>query len=93
MNPYSLLDDLMDIQPRKPDRQLLLYSPESVRETIDFRNLLAQFKWCLENEVADECYTELKKRLTAYSSAYNVDILIRQYRQIKRNKTEIMNIF
>lgn len=93
MNPYNLLGDLTVIQSRKPDRQLLLYSPESVKETIDFRNLLAQFKWCLENEVTDECFMELKRRLINYSSAYNVDILIRQYKQIKRNKAEMMKIF
>lgn len=80
-----LFEEFMQVKPQQPDRQLLLYSPNLIRHISSNSIIIAQFKWCLSNDITDECYKALRSYLDELYGKYEIDLLIRRYKQVRLN--------
>ncbi len=85
----KLFEEFKQIKQQQPDRQLLLYSPNLMRHISSNSILLAQFKWCLNNNVEDACYKVLRKHLDDLYGKYEIDLLIRRYKQVRLNENRL----
>lgn len=76
----KLLENLMEQKSQQPDTQSLFYTAQ-----LPVHFLLAQMKWCLDNDMVGADYLKLKNALVALYGEYEINLLIRRYKQIYRN--------
>ena len=81
----KLLDKLKNVNVSEPDKQLLLYSNREQMNYTDIDTIFSQFKWCLINEIYDDCYIVLKSQLIELYTEWEIDILIRRFKQFLKN--------
>lgn len=84
----KLFERFKNVKRQPPDKQLLLFSSYLIKHVSSIEVLLAQFKWCLDNDVKDECYKVLRQHLNGVFGEYEIDLLIRRYRQVKLNENK-----
>lgn len=67
MKNYKYLDKILkmlnDVPAQQLDELMLLRAGNKVKSEIPFENLLGQFKYCLNNNIRNEAFYELRKLL------------------------------
>ena len=68
MNDSRYLNELIgvmdDIGEEKVNSLLLVYGGEKVKREIPFDSLLSQYKYCLNHNIKDSAFSELKRLLS-----------------------------
>ena len=76
----KLLENLMEQKSQQPDTQSLFYTKQ-----LPVHLLLAQIKWCLDNDMVGFDYLKLKNALISLYGEYEINLLIRRYKQVRIN--------
>lgn len=67
MKNYKYLDKILktlnEIPARPLDELMLLQAGDKVKSEIPFENLLGQYKYCLDNNIRNSAFYELRKLL------------------------------